>query len=63
MKKNYIRCNKKTIEDSVVFEDLRKLSKGRITIESTVPLLNHEDIIMNSKRKSIKKNDFYHGKI
>jgi hypothetical protein len=45
MKKNYIRCNKKTIEDSVVFDDLRELSKGKIVLESSIPLLNHEEII------------------
>lgn len=54
MKKNFIRWNKKTIEDSVVFEDLRKLSKGKIVLESAIPLLHHEDIIVNSKRKSRK---------
>lgn len=54
MKKNYIRCNKKTIEDSVVFADLRKLSNGKMILKSAEPLLSHDEVINKNKRKSRK---------
>lgn len=61
MKKNYIRWNKDTVEDSVVFADLQRLSMGKIVIQSpTYPLVEIEDILQSRKRKN--KNNLHRKK-
>ena len=61
MKKNYIKWNKDTVEDSVIFEDLRKISKGKIIINiPSDPLIVSDEILQNVKRRN--KNNPYRKK-
>lgn len=53
MKKNYIKWNKDTVEDSVIFEDLRKLSGGKIVVNKpSEPLILGDEILQNGKKRS-----------
>ncbi|WP_185855960.1 DUF4290 domain-containing protein [Blattabacterium cuenoti] len=52
MKKNYLRWNKNIVEDDVIFQDLKVLSKGKICLmNNTDPLLQSSHILLNTKRK------------
>lgn len=59
MKKNYIKWNKDTIEDSIIFNDLKKISNGKLDIPiQRDPLIEVENI-MNFMRKKNKSQFFY----
>ncbi|WP_185851480.1 DUF4290 domain-containing protein [Blattabacterium cuenoti] len=53
MKKNYLRWNKNIVEDDVIFQDLKELSKGKICLMNNTDntLIQCSHILFNSKRK------------
>ncbi|WP_185868425.1 DUF4290 domain-containing protein [Blattabacterium cuenoti] len=70
MKKNYLRWNKSLVEDDTIFNDLKKLSKGKICLKyngkKPYPLLQYSKIkkyrndgdIQNQRRDSFKRGHF-----
>lgn len=59
MKKSHIKWNKETVNDSIIINDLKKLSKYRLHLNSyNDPLINTESIINHNKRKN--KSQYYH---
>ncbi|WP_185862043.1 DUF4290 domain-containing protein [Blattabacterium cuenoti] len=50
MKKNYLRWNKNIVEDDIIFQDLKKLSKGKICLINTDPLLQCSHILRYKKK-------------
>ncbi|WP_185873753.1 DUF4290 domain-containing protein [Blattabacterium cuenoti] len=56
MKKNYLRWNKNLVEDNVIFQDLKKLSKGKICLMNNMdPLLQCSYLLYKHKYKKKKK--------
>ena len=54
MKKSYLTWNKDSVDDRVIFKDLKELSKGKIIInEEDVKLSETKEILAKSKRKRI----------
>lgn len=59
MKKSYLKWNKDTVEDSVIIDDLKKLSGDKLYLHSYAePLINTENIL-NSNKKKNKNQSFY----
>lgn len=55
MKKSYLSWNKDTVTDTVIFEHLYELSKGKIDLlQSTEELLNTTDLMRTNKKVSNK---------
>lgn len=56
MKKSYLMWNKEAVLDQVIFDDIKKLSNNRITIESDFKLNEVKDILArNKKPKKIQR--------
>ncbi|WP_185853235.1 DUF4290 domain-containing protein [Blattabacterium cuenoti] len=55
MKKNYLRWNKNIVEDDIIFKDLKELSKGKICLMNTDPLLQCSHILRSKRKKGLKK--------
>ncbi|WP_185868931.1 DUF4290 domain-containing protein [Blattabacterium cuenoti] len=55
MKKNYLRWNKNMVEDDIIFKDLKELSKGKICLINTDPLLQCSHILRSKRKKTFKK--------
>ncbi|WNM19012.1 DUF4290 domain-containing protein [Flavobacterium capsici] len=57
MKKSFLSWNKDTVTDSVIFEHLYELSKGKINLlQSDEELLNTSDLLRTNKKTSNKSN-------
>ena len=55
MKKCFLNWNKDTVEDTVIYEHLFELSKGKISLDSSSPALSDsKDLISVSHRKNSK---------
>ncbi|MFH2141017.1 MAG: DUF4290 domain-containing protein [Bacteroidota bacterium] len=56
MKKSYLMWNKEAVLDQVIFDDIKKLSQGRISVDSTLKLNEVRDILArNKKPKKIQR--------
>ncbi|WP_185876730.1 DUF4290 domain-containing protein [Blattabacterium cuenoti] len=55
MKKNYLRWNRNIVEDNTIFKDLKEISKGKIRLINTDPLLQCSYILRYKKKKIFKK--------
>ena len=51
MKKCYLTWNREVVEDEVIFEDLKTLSKGRIVIDKNMKLSETRDILYKAKKR------------
>jgi len=54
MKKCYLTWNRETVNDDIIFDDLRKLSDGKIVIENDIKLSDTRDILAKNKKKRIQ---------
>jgi len=54
MKKCYLTWNRETVNDDIIFDDLRKLSDGKIIVENEVKLSDTRDILAKNKKKRIQ---------
>ncbi|WP_185858429.1 DUF4290 domain-containing protein [Blattabacterium cuenoti] len=57
MKKNYLRWNKNIVDDDLIFQDLKELSKGKICLMNRYPLLQCSYILKSKKKRVIIKNE------
>ncbi|XOD68053.1 MAG: DUF4290 domain-containing protein [Flavobacteriales bacterium Tduv] len=57
MKKSYLKWNKETVEDSVIIEDLKKLSGDKLYLHAHGDSLINAENILNSNKK--KNQSFY----
>ncbi|WP_185872123.1 DUF4290 domain-containing protein [Blattabacterium cuenoti] len=55
MKKNYLRWNKNIVEDNIIFKDLKEISKGKICLINTDPLLQCSHILKYKRKKILKR--------
>ena len=51
MKKCYLTWNREVVTDEVIFEDLKNLSGGRISVGEDVKLSDSRDILARGKKK------------
>lgn len=51
MKKCYLTWNREVVTDEAIFEDLKKLSEGRIEVKEDLKLSESRDILARSKKK------------
>ena len=51
MKKCYLTWNREVVEDEVIFEDLKTLSRGRIVVDKSMKLSETRDILYKAKKR------------
>ena len=54
MKKCYLTWNRETVNDDIIFEDLRILSNGKIVIHNEMKLSETKDILAKNKKKRMQ---------
>jgi len=50
MKKSYLIWNKDTVNDSVIIDDIKLMSKGRLILDKDTKLCETKDILMRNKK-------------
>ena len=55
MKKCYLTWNREVVEDDVIFDDLKTLSKGRIVVDKDLKLSETRDILYKAKKRRNQK--------
>jgi len=55
MKKCYLTWNREVVNDDVIFNDLKILSKGKIIIDQDMKLSETKDILQKNKKKRMPK--------
>jgi hypothetical protein len=51
MKKNYLMWNRESITDSIIFKDLKYLSKGRLIPKEHIVLLDTQEILVKVRKR------------
>jgi hypothetical protein len=54
MKKCYLTWNRETVNDEIIFNDLRELSGGAIVVDNGLKLSETRDILAKNKKKRIQ---------
>ncbi len=55
MKRSFLAWNKNVVNDDTIFEDLKKLSQGKLKIKEGLTLTESRDILFKSRKKRIRK--------
>ena len=55
MKRSFLTWNKNVVNDDTIFEDLKKLSQGKLKIKEGLSLTESRDILFKSRKKRIRK--------
>lgn len=55
MKKCYLTWNREVVEDDVILDDLKTLSKGRIVVDKNMKLSETRDILYKTKKRRNQK--------
>ena len=55
MKRSFLTWNKNVVNDDTIFEDLRKLSKGKLQVKEGLSLTESRDILFKSRKRKIRK--------
>ena len=55
MKRSFLAWNKNAVNDDTIFEDLKKLSQGKLKIKEGLTLTESRDILYKSRKKRIRK--------
>lgn len=55
MKRSFLTWNKNVVNDDTIFEDLKKLSQGKLKIKEGLTLTESRDILYKSRKKRSRK--------
>ena len=55
MKKCYLTWNREVVTDDLIFEDLKKLSGGKLVVSEELKLSESRDILQKNKKKRPQK--------
>ena len=58
MKKTYIMWNKNSVNDEIIFENIYRLSEGKLQINRDLTLTDSKTILFKNKKKRINKKRF-----
>jgi len=55
MKRSFITWNKNVVNDDTIFEDLKKLSQGKLQVKEGLILTESREILYKSRKRKIRK--------
>ena len=55
MKRSFLTWNKNVVNDDTIFEDLKKLSQGKLQVKEGLTLTESREILFKSRKRKIRK--------
>lgn len=62
MKRSYLTWNRESVDDDLIFSDLRELSEGKLAIDEPFQLSQTNDILAQTKKKRNNNNNHHKGR-